>query len=47
MKVPAIHYNPPGSDTRTPCGRPLRRVEHRPDLADVTCNSCLRIARKP
>lgn len=39
----AIHLNPPGASGLARCGRKLAKVMHREDIADVTCNQCLRL----
>lgn len=42
-RQPTIHLNPPGASGRARCGVRLVRVEHRPDVNDVTCNTCIRL----
>lgn len=43
MKAKTIHLNPPGASGRARCGVRLARVEHRPDVNDCTCNTCIRL----
>lgn len=40
-----LHFNPPGVRylNKTRCGRILRMVEWRLDIADITCNRCLQL----
>lgn len=42
-RQPTVHLNPPGASGRTRCGVRLARVEHRADVDDVTCNTCIRL----
>jgi hypothetical protein len=42
-KSPTVHLNPPGSSLRARCGVRLARVEHRPDINDCSCNTCIRL----
>lgn len=44
-----LHYNPPTQGYFTRCGiRFKERIEWRKDLADVTCNNCIRLeTQKP